>query len=176
MPIINGWICVMRNERRKNGLTLVELVITMTISTVVLLAVGILLVDGQRGWQQMYHRTNSNVVGEGFVAQKTFDRVIRKASRDHFLVDPSGQWVEVYYYQDSTSLTPDRYALFYVSNQNLKVEYGTLDPKTAVETQTLCSAVSSCRFQASSGSVQMALTLDNQVHSISVFTSAIMHN
>lgn len=166
----------MYTGKRNFGLTLVELTITMVISTIVVLTVGMLLVDGQKGWLQLYTRTNSDVVVEAIVVRKTFDRIIRKASREQFLLDPSGQWLEVYYYNDVSSLTPDRYALFYVSNDDLKVEYGTLDPKTEVETQTLCTTVSNCTFQTESGAIQMILELDNGTNSLSVFSSAVMHN
>lgn len=161
---------------RRSGFTLIELAITAIIMTIVLLSVAVILVDGQRSWHKMYNRIYSDVVVEGIVARKTFDHVIRKSTREVLALDSSGDWIEVYYYQDPAATKPDRYALFYESGDELKLETGTVDPKAAIESQTICSNVSNCMFQTTTGAVQMYLTLDNGSESTTVMTSAVMHN
>ena len=91
------------------GLGLIEVVITIVLSSIVVLATGVVLVDNQHGWNQMYNRANSDIVTDSYVARKAFDAVIRKASGEKFLLDEAGSWIEVYYYQDEDSDAVDRY-------------------------------------------------------------------
>ncbi len=66
-----------RKHRTQRGFTLIELAMAAAISTIVILGVGVLLVDSQRGWIRMYNRIYSDVVTDSYVARKTFDVVIR---------------------------------------------------------------------------------------------------
>ena len=68
------------------GFTLTELITAMAIMIFVILAIGVALVDGQRGWNFMYDRVYSDVVTDGYVARRKFDAVMRKASREKFLI------------------------------------------------------------------------------------------
>ncbi len=52
------------------GFTLVELMITMAIMAIVGLAIGVVVVDGQTGWNVMYDRINSDIRADGYAAQK----------------------------------------------------------------------------------------------------------
>ncbi len=158
------------------GFTLVELIIAMAIMLIVMLAIGIALVDGQRGWSIQYDRIYSDVVTDGYVARRKFDAVMRTASRDKFLLDDAGSWVEVYYYADDTSTVVDRYARFYVANGNLNVEYGQLDPKETLTIETVCGNVSGCTFEQLVRSIQMILKLDNGTQTNTVISSAVTHN
>ena len=124
----------MRKKKIKilRGFTLVTLMVSIAISPIVIFGVGVVLVDSQKSWQRMYNRTYSSIVIESYVARKTFDAVIRKASRDKFLLDDAGTWIEIYYYADSTSTVIDRYARLYyeesndpnIPRGNLDIEYG----------------------------------------------------
>ncbi len=158
------------------GLTLMELIIAMAIMLSVGLAIGIALVDGQRGWSIQYDRIYSDVITDGYVARRKFDAVMRTASRDKFLLDDAGSWVEVYYYANDDSAVVDRYARFYVANGNLNVEYGQLDPKETLSVETVCGDVSSCTFEQLGRSIQMILTLDNGTQTNTVISSAVTHN
>ncbi len=163
------------------GVTILELMITGTVAVIVLLGIGVSLVDNQRGWQRMYNRVYSDVVTGGHVARRMFDNIVRKASAQNVLLDETGQWVEVHYYQDSTSAELDRYAYFYLSGDELKVEHGIwnpgdMNPRVALRTQTVCSNVSSCVFMRKGASVQMVLKLDNGSEAITVMSSAVTHN
>ncbi len=158
------------------GLTLMELIIAMAIMLIVVLAIGIALVDGQRGWSIQYDRIYSDVITDGYVARRKFDAVMRTASREKFLLDDAGSWVEVYYYANDDSAVVDRYARFYVTNGNLNVEYGQLDPKETLSVETVCGDVSSCTFEQLGRSIQMILTLDNGTQTNTVISSAVTHN
>ena len=158
------------------GFTLIELIIATAIMVIVVLAIGVALVDGQRGWSIQYDRIYSDVVTDGYVARRKFDAVMRTASRDKFLLDDAGSWVEVYYYADDTSTVVDRYARFYVANGNLNVEYGQLDPKATLSVETVCGNVSGCTFEQLGRSIQMILKLDNGTQTNTVISSAVTHN
>jgi hypothetical protein len=158
------------------GFTLIELITATAIMIFVILAIGMALVDGQRGWNQMYDRMYSDVVSDGYVARRKFDAVLRKASREKFLIDPAGGWVEVYYYATDASTVLDRYARFYTSGGKLNIEYGQLNPKSTLSNKTVCDNVSSCTFNQLGRSIQMILKLDNGKQTNTVITSAITNN
>lgn len=169
-----------KRRMRQNGITLVELMIAAACLGIVVLAVGIALAEGQWGWNKMYRRVYSDVVTEGEAARRTFDSVVRKSHGDYILLDyDSGTWIELRYYESIDSASLDRYARFYTSGNELKIEYGSIDDddnKMALLTQTLCSNVSSCAFIPVEGSVQMVLMLDNGSETTTVVTSAIAQN
>ncbi len=158
------------------GFTLIELIIAIAIMVIVVLAIGMVLVDSQRGWSVQYDRLYSDVVTDGYVARRKFDAVMRSASRDKFLLDGAGSWVEVYYYADDTSTVVDRYARFYVADGNLNVEYGQLDPTVTLSVETVCGTVYSCTFEQLGRSIQMILKLDNGTKTNTVISSAVTHN
>ena len=158
------------------GFTLTELITAMAIMIFVVLAIGMALVDGQRGWNYMYNRIYSDVVTDGYVARRKFDAVLRKASREKFLIDPAGSWVEVYYYASDASTIVDRYARFYTSGSTLDVEYGQLNPTSTLTVETVCGNVSSCTFEQLGRSIQMVLKLDSGTQTNTVITSAITNN
>jgi len=168
----------MTNKRltASGGLTLIELVTATAIMVIVVLAIGTALVDGQRGWSVQYERIYSDVVTDGYVARRKFDAVMRTASKDKFLFNDAGSWVEVYYYASDDSAVVDRYARFYVANGNLNVEYGRLNPKETLSVETVCGNVSVCTFEQVGRSIQMILKLDNGTQTNTVVSSAVTHN
>ncbi len=162
--------------RAVRGFTMVELMITATIMVIVGLAIGVVIVDGQTGWNVMYDRINSDVSVDGYVARKKFDVVMRSASRGQSLLAGDGSWIEVYSYASSASAVVDRYSRFYVSDGDLNIEYGEVDPRVTLSTDTVCSNVSACTFQQVGTSTQMTLTLDNGTQTNTIVTSAVTHN
>ena len=66
--------------------------------------------------------------------------------------------------------------LFYTANGNLNVEYGQLDPKETLSTETVCGNVSGCMFKQLGRSIQMILKLDNGTQTNTVVSSAVTHN
>jgi hypothetical protein len=101
---------------------------------------------------------------------------MRKASREKYFLDDGGSWIEIYYYADDDSSVLDRYARFFENNGELNIEYGRLEPRETLDIQTICSNVSRCTFKAAGQSAQMTLTLDDGSQTITVVSSAVMHN
>ncbi len=167
---------IKKRPRALRGFTLVELMITMVIMIVVGLAIGVVIVDGQNGWNNMYERLNSDVVTDGYVARKKFDVVMRSASRGQSLVDGDGDWIEVYSYASLSSTKVDRYSRFYVSDGDLNLEYGQVEPRVTLTVDTVCGNVSECSFQQVGTSTQMTLTLDNGTQTNTIVSSAVTHN
>ncbi len=160
----------------QRGVSITELMITTAVSIIVVFGIAVLLVDGQRGWNTIYNYVYADVVTDGYVARKKFDFLMRNASREMYLLADDGSWIEIYYYVDDDSVVLDRYARFYENSGNLNIEYGQLEPRQTLETETICSNVSSCTFKAAGQSAQMTLTLDDGSQAITVASSAVMHN
>jgi hypothetical protein len=158
------------------GITLIELMIAITISTIVILAVAIALSDGQKAWGRMYGDINSEVAIQSMTACKRFDAVVRAASSDNCTIDPAGNWVEVSYYSSQNASTVDRYARFARQNSQLTYEYGSLGPKATIGMQTLADNVTACKFVKAGGSIQMVLTLNDNTRSVTVASSNVMNN
>ena len=160
----------------RRGFTLIGLMIAAVLVLIPIFAIGVVLVDNQRGWQAMYNRVYSDVATDSYVAGKVFDATVRKASWEKLLLDDAGNWIEVYYYQDADSTVVDRYVRFYEADGQLNVKYGRLNPRETLTIQTLCRDVSGCVFKRTGRSAQMILTLDNGSQTVTVVSSAVMHN
>lgn len=172
----------MRQQTVKNrrGFTLSELIVVIAIAPIVVLSIGIVLVDSQRGWNQMYNHVNNGVVSDGYVARKAFDAVVRKSSIKRERLGNDNDEVEVYYYNDPASFTElDRYARFYAAGTELLVDYGELNangnPKGQCQTVTLARNVEFASFSVAGSCVQMTLRLDNGREALTVMTSAFRH-
>jgi len=162
----------------QQGFTIVELMIAVMLAAIVMFGVGAMVVDSQRGWHRMYNRIYSDVATDSYVARKTFDSVIRKASSETFLLDAAaGSWIEVYYYEDPNSAFVDSYARFsYDGVGQLNIEYGRLNPRGTLTIRSVCENVSGCVFKAAGRSVQMILTLDDGSQTATIVSSSVMHN
>ena len=179
ISIVKGALAKMSKKTTANrkGFTIIELMIATGLASTIIIGVGVVLVDSQRGWNAMYDRTYSDVVTDAHVARRMFDSVIRNASSQGILLDGDyGSWVEVYTYSDPNSPVVDVYAKFQAKNGYLTIEYGELDSGATLSIDPICGNVSSCVFKSSGRSVQMILTLDNGSQSVTVVTSAVMHN
>lgn len=168
-----------QTAKNKRGFTLTELMVVMAMAPVVILSMGIVLVDNQRGWNQMYNRMYNGVVADGYVARKTFDAVVRKSSisRERLGNDE----VVLYYYNDPVSSTwLDRYARFYTNGTDLLVDYGNSNAKGNLQgrtqTTTLAHNVEAINFSVAGTCVQMTLRLNNGRETLTVMTSALRHN
>ena len=162
--------------RNRRGLSLTELAVVLALFSIVLLSMGLVLADNQRGWNQMYDRLNNGLENDGYVARKAFDATVRKSStnREHFGDDE----VEVYYYNDPVGSTYlDRYARFYKAGTQLLVEHGQLDSNgnatDIIRSITLCDNVEAVNFSKNGACIQMVLRLGNGSESLVVMTTAI---
>jgi hypothetical protein len=139
----------------------------------------VLVADSHRGWNKTYNRVYGDVIADGYVAQKTFDAVVRKSSiKREFLGDGE---VELYYYSDiENPISLDRYARFYIADEQLLVDYGGLDeggiPQDSSTTVTLAHNVQAAQFTLAGTSVQMILSLDDGSQSLTVASTAVRHN
>jgi Tfp pilus assembly protein PilW len=168
--------------QKRYGITMVELMITMLISTIVVAGIGVAMVDSQRGFRQMYERAQGDVVTDAYVARAVFDRICRKASIQRCLpaIGELGSYAEVYYYNDANSTSPDRYAQFRVANGTLLADHGTYDiatkNKTLTSTETLATNVTAWQFAVQGSSVIMTLSLQKGSQTLTVTCSSIRHN
>ena len=78
----------MRNRRYKfrSGLTLIELVVAMTINLMVVLAIGALLVGGNRAWQHTYNSANKKLKQDALATTMAFGSMGRKANRLNYTI------------------------------------------------------------------------------------------
>jgi len=160
----------------RRGITMVELVIALVCSIIVIIAIGVALADSGRGWRKMYEKVHADIVEDGFVARRRFDAVMRKASSIAANTAEDGSWIEVYYYDSSSSTELDRYARFFKSGDELMLEEGVLFPKATTSMQTVCDNVSACVFKHLRKGVEMTLALSDGANTNTVVTSAYMHN
>lgn len=168
-----------RKANRSKGFTIIELMIATGLASIVVVGVGMLLVDSQRGWNRMFSRTYSDVSTDSHVARRRFDSVVRNASTQGILLSVDGSWVEVYYYSDPNSAIVDRYARFFTYGDGpsqLLIEHGAVEPRQTLNTETVCGNVSSCVFKSAGNSAQMILTLNDGSQSATIVASAVMHN
>ncbi|MEN6387189.1 MAG: prepilin-type N-terminal cleavage/methylation domain-containing protein [Phycisphaerales bacterium] len=148
-----------KNLKMRSGVTLMELMMSMLISSILLLIVGVLIVSSAKGWQQNYDLAHKPILEQAAVASLTFASVGRMSNRSDYIVyngtgstfvpvisaTPgqdtvvSGNAVEFRYWDvnldttDSQNLmdvskTGTAYALFYLHNGKLKVDYGHYPP------------------------------------------------
>ena len=161
-------------------MTLIELMVTTVVVVIVVLAIGSAIADGIRGWQRTYDRVYADVVTDGYVARKTFDRVIRKASPVGVTLGEGGVSLRVYGYKEPASIALDQYEELYVADGSLLVKVGLLDEGTGEWSEGLpdviCSNVTSCVFKVDGRSAQMILTLNDGTKENTVVSSAVMHN
>jgi hypothetical protein len=147
-----------RASPRRAGITLFELVITMVMAPMLILAIGVLLVGGQRSWRQTYDSAHKEIKQQAQDVMITFGSMGRKSNRLSYIIyevegstftpaEPetsgeevvTGDAVEFRYWdveldQDDTYNLIDStkkataYALFYLDDDKLKVDYGPYPP------------------------------------------------
>jgi type II secretory pathway pseudopilin PulG len=168
-----------RNATKTKGLTLIEMIVAVAMAVIVVLGVAVVLVNSQRAYQVTYDKVNSDVVTDAFVARRLFDAVVRKSSTDGVELSGDRKSVEVHYYNDDSSTYLDRYARFFTSGLDLKIEYGTIDSdgtKQTTTVDTICTNVSNCLFMRQGNSIRMVLKFDDEQKKNVVVTSAYLNN
>ncbi|MHC4290874.1 MAG: type II secretion system protein [Planctomycetota bacterium] len=151
---------------RNNAFTMIEVVVVIAMVGIITLGAGVLLANGQKSWGQLFGRVYGDSAIDSFAAQQAFDAVCRKASLRKHDLNEGGDSLELYYWDtSSTSSTPENYARFYQSGDDMFVEYGTTETGTwqpddgaSVTTIKLASDVDSLKFTVQGTSVQMFLS------------------
>lgn len=169
----------MKGTLKKTGFTLVELMVTIIISAMLVLTIGIVMLDTQRGWLDTYAKVHGGAADDAAMAKVAFDRIVRKSSLSAYQL-PASDDLTVYYYSDwENSLTLDRSARLYRSSVNpseLYVEHTALDTGDSLSSVRLASNVSDLEFLPVSGGFTMKLTLDDGREQTTVVSTAILHN
>lgn len=168
---------------RINGFTLIEIVVVIAIVGIVTLGTGVLLGNGQKSWGRSFRRVYGDSAVDGFAVQKAFDTVCRKSSLRKYDLSANGQSLELYYWDPaSTASTPENYARFYLSSDQVFVEYGAMESGTwqpdngaAVNTVKLAGDVESLKFTVQGTSVQMFLSYSDEAL-LPVVCSSVRHN
>jgi len=75
-----------RKNEFRSGLTLIELVIAMTMNIIVVLAVGVLLVGGNRAWLNTFDSANDKIKQDELAATIAFGSMGRKANRLNYTI------------------------------------------------------------------------------------------
>ena len=145
-----------QDARRKtsSGLTLIEMIVAIGISSIVMLSAGLLVSSGYKGWKQSFNNANcesrlgamDTMIALGAIGRKsnkmdycvyevtgnTFTKVVPVADPEEIL---TGQAVEFRYWDTELNpalmdpaVTATAYALFYLDGTQLKVDYGPYPP------------------------------------------------
>jgi prepilin-type N-terminal cleavage/methylation domain-containing protein len=165
------------------GFTLIEVLVVIAMVGIMTLGAGVLLANGQKSWGQLFGRVYGDSAIDSFAVQKAFDTVCRKASFRKYVLSEAGDSLELYYWDSaSTASTPEHYARFYLSNEEVFVEYGTAqtgawqpDTSAPVTTMKLAGGVESLTFTVEGTSVQMFLSYIDETM-MPVVCSSVRHN
>ena len=75
-----------------SGVTLVELIISMVISLIIILAAGVLLVSGNRSWINTYNSAHEQIKIDAQTVMLTFGSMGRKSNRANYVIyDKNGE-------------------------------------------------------------------------------------
>lgn len=70
-----------RKYEFRSGLTMIELLVAMTMNIIVISAVGVLLVGGNRAWLNTYKSANKKIKDDALATTTAFGSIGRKANR-----------------------------------------------------------------------------------------------
>jgi prepilin-type N-terminal cleavage/methylation domain-containing protein len=78
----------MRRNKRKycTGFTLMELMVTMSISSILMLVVGVLIVSAIVGWQQTYNMGHKQIDEDATTVALAFGKIGRMANRANYVI------------------------------------------------------------------------------------------
>ena len=171
------------------GFTLIELMVTVIIVTVAIIGISGVIAGAHRDYSSMYKRVHGEISNDAYTSRLRFDKICRKARAGSAVIDTSIPSLEVQYYSspninDSAYLEPDSFAKFYLSNNQLLLETGTIGSVDDIP-EVVAKNVAELEFSYSnpndSRSVQMVMTLDKDPsdpydYSVTITCGSIMHN
>lgn len=150
---MTGPLSIKKNHRT-SAFSLIELLVAISIVAIPIIAVGILLSGASRGWERIYEDTNSPIRADAMAVMASLQNFGRQANVSNYQVyeiendvytvavppngqtTASGQAVEFRYWQETfdpatadndsldTSNTGTHYALYYLQDDELKVDFG----------------------------------------------------
>lgn len=167
---------MMKRNFRNTGLTLMELMVTMLISSILLVAVGIIMLDTQRGWQYTYTKVHGGAVVDAATAKTAFEKMFRKASRKKYIRTAADDITVFYYSNWLKEGDPDKYARFYRQNGTLFLKEGNIANADSDQTFILANRVTNAIFRPWPGAIQMLLTVQYPTESITATSTAELHN
>lgn len=172
----------MKHRQKNKGVTLTELAVTLVITALISLTIGVVMLDSHRGWLDSWRKVHGGAADDAVMAQAAFEKIVRKSFRGKYLMAGPDD-LTVYYYADwQHSAGIDRYARFYRSTTNpaeLYVEHGTFNGSENEERLSqvrLCTTVTDVEFKPTSGGIEMKLVLDDGRETAAVVAMAILHN
>ena len=172
----------MKRTKYYPGFTMAELILAIAASSILVLTMGIMMVDTQRGWMDSYAKVHGGAATDAAVAKTAFDKVVRKASRSFYHFDAFDD-ISVYYYDHwLTSAEPDRYARFYRSADNsseMYIQHGKFDEgekEDVLAEVLLASNVTDLEFKPINCGIEMKLALDDGRETTTIVSTAILHN
>ena len=172
----------MKKKRSYFGFTMTELILAIAVSSMIVLALGAVMLDTQRGWMDSYAKVHGGAASDAAVVKTAFDKVVRKASWSRYYFDGSDDITVLYYDNWLTSTELDRYARFYRSADNpsqMYIQHGLYEAgiKKSVRAEVLlASNVVDLEFMPVSGGIQMKLALDDGREETTAVSTAILHN
>lgn len=172
-----------KHLRKSKAFSLIELIAAVSSAAILVLAVAVFLGNGQRNWNHLFERVYGQTVTDSFVAHKIFDAICRKASTRKVVVEDNGQTLELYYWDaGSSEPTPENHARFYLSDDELYVRHGKMQPGTwqpdhenVGEPLLVTAGLESVKFTTQGTSVQMYLTYADETL-MPVICSTVPHN
>jgi hypothetical protein len=137
-----------RKYNHRRAFTLVEVLVTAIAAVILILGLSAMLFYGQRGYNTMFRRINSEVVRNAYEARSVFDAIVRKSTVERCdirSVVGINDKIYLYYYYDETQpdapspepidrydymfpAQPNRFAIFYLQGTNLMLEQGPILP------------------------------------------------
>jgi hypothetical protein len=145
-----------RKYNNRKAFTLVEVLVTAMAAVILIVGLSAMLFYGQRGYNTMFRRINSEVVRNAYETRRVFDAVVRKSTVERCDIRSIvgiNDKIYLYYYYDETApaapavpdfqypnvdrygymfpAQPDRFAIFYLQGTNLMLEQGEIFPQGA---------------------------------------------
>lgn len=162
---------------RHRGTTLVEMSVAIAASAILVLAAGVVLVDSQAGYNNMFSRVNGEAVVGAMRAKAAFDSAARQASARQAEIEDTQ--ITLYSYEDpETSTELDRYTRMYLSEGRLLADYGSCDAEShsLEHTVILAEGVTDIYFREAGAAVQMVMVIESDGDSRTVMSTALRHN
>jgi hypothetical protein len=172
----------MKTKRTYSGFSITELILAVAIGSILVLTIGTVMLDTQRGWMDSYSKVHGGAATDAAVVKTAFDKVVRKASRSGYYSNGPDD-ITVYYYDNwLTSPEPDKYARFYRSQDEpteMYVQHGDYEggvQKNVLAEVLVASHVADLEFMPVSGGMQIKLALDDGRETTTMVSTAILHN